>query len=173
MRYFVLAPDGQRYGPADIKTLSQWVEEGRILPSHELEEEGTGRRIPANMVAGVGFPQGQTQTRPTPPPDPFVQPPAPLATGFHAAPNDTAKLIQNAWILGAAALAMFLGFGCCSPVTAIGSVVASAFGFSYANRAKLMGDMRAQGPLIMNAVVIALAILRILASMGHFVRGPW
>lgn len=30
--YYVIHPDGSRYGPADLKTLNQWASQGRILP---------------------------------------------------------------------------------------------------------------------------------------------
>jgi hypothetical protein len=40
--YYVIAQDGNRYGPADIPTLQQWVREGRIAPNTTLEDEVTG-----------------------------------------------------------------------------------------------------------------------------------
>jgi hypothetical protein len=42
MRYFMLASDGQTYGPVDVATLRQWATEGRLLPDSMLHEEGTG-----------------------------------------------------------------------------------------------------------------------------------
>ena len=56
MQYFVLAPNGQKFGPADLFTLAAWVKEGRILPNTMLEESQTGRQVMANQVAGLGFP---------------------------------------------------------------------------------------------------------------------
>ncbi|HVT10766.1 MAG TPA: hypothetical protein VHE55_00750 [Fimbriimonadaceae bacterium] len=55
MRYFVIAPDGSKFGPADIDMLRQWVKEGRISPDTMLEEEMSRKRVPARMVAGLMF----------------------------------------------------------------------------------------------------------------------
>ena len=53
MRYFVIAPDGSKYGPADLATLRAWVVEGRISPDTILEESVSHQRAPARMVAGL------------------------------------------------------------------------------------------------------------------------
>jgi hypothetical protein len=50
MGYYVLAHDGNRYGPADIETLQQWVREGRIAPNTTLEDEHTGTQIRASLL---------------------------------------------------------------------------------------------------------------------------
>lgn len=57
-RYFVLAEDGQVYGPADIPTLNQWILEGRLLPTTLLQPEGTTLKIAASTVQGLVFPTG-------------------------------------------------------------------------------------------------------------------
>lgn len=62
MRYFVIGDDGQKYGPADVATLQSWVGEGRLLPSQQVEEEGSGIRMAASAVNGLVFPyQAQPQ----------------------------------------------------------------------------------------------------------------
>jgi hypothetical protein len=48
--YYVIAQDGNRYGPADIPTLQQWVREGRIAPNTTLEDEVTGTQIRASLL---------------------------------------------------------------------------------------------------------------------------
>lgn len=53
MRYFVIAPDGSKYGPADLPTLRAWVAEGRIVADTMLEEEKSRQRVAARMVAGL------------------------------------------------------------------------------------------------------------------------
>lgn len=53
MRYFVIAADGNQYGPADIPTLKQWVTENRIQPGSQLKEESTGTLVLANSVPGL------------------------------------------------------------------------------------------------------------------------
>ena len=45
--YFIIAEDGNRYGPADIDTLVQWAHEGRVVESTVLIERGTERQITA------------------------------------------------------------------------------------------------------------------------------
>lgn len=62
MRYFVIGPNGQKYGPADVPTLNQWSVEGRLFPQTMLEAEGSGAQVFASSVAGIQFPVG------TPPP---------------------------------------------------------------------------------------------------------
>lgn len=53
MKYFVVWPDGRKFGPADIATLSQWKHEGRINDDSDLEEEGTGRVVKLSEVDGL------------------------------------------------------------------------------------------------------------------------
>ena len=50
MGYYVIAHDGNRYGPADISTLQQWVREGRIVANTTLEDEFTGTKIRASLL---------------------------------------------------------------------------------------------------------------------------
>lgn len=56
MNYFVIAADGQKYGPADVQTLNHWAQEGRVLATSMLEDAATGARIPATSVSGINFP---------------------------------------------------------------------------------------------------------------------
>lgn len=50
MRYFVIAQDGSRYGPADTDMLQRWLAEGRISAQTTLEGEGSGQRLLASAV---------------------------------------------------------------------------------------------------------------------------
>lgn len=56
MQYFVIAPDGQKYGPADVPTLNSWITEGRLLPDTQLQDTATGAVMAAAMVPGLQFP---------------------------------------------------------------------------------------------------------------------
>jgi len=38
MRYYVIARDGRKFGPADLETLSQWALEGRVARDTYLED---------------------------------------------------------------------------------------------------------------------------------------
>ncbi len=55
MAFYVVGPDGNKYGPADVPTLQQWVGEGRVTANTLLEEEGTGRQGYASTVPGLSF----------------------------------------------------------------------------------------------------------------------
>jgi hypothetical protein len=54
--YFVIAPDGSKYGPADELTLQQWIAENRLLPTTMLEDVATSNRVAASAVPGLTFP---------------------------------------------------------------------------------------------------------------------
>ena len=56
MRYFVIGPAGEKYGPADVPLLNQWVREGRLLPGTFLEAEGNPARFPASALSGLHCP---------------------------------------------------------------------------------------------------------------------
>jgi TM2 domain-containing membrane protein YozV len=51
--YFVIGDDGQRYGPADIDALVQWVREGRLNGDTILLERGTERQIRADSITAI------------------------------------------------------------------------------------------------------------------------
>jgi hypothetical protein len=55
MNYFVIAQDGQKYGPADISTLNQWVIDARIIPTTMLEDAASGQRVQADQLPGLTF----------------------------------------------------------------------------------------------------------------------
>jgi len=53
-KYFVVdTASGQKYGPADVSTLNEWIAEGRMNAQSTLEDAETGERIVAHMVAGL------------------------------------------------------------------------------------------------------------------------
>ncbi|MCE9557323.1 MAG: hypothetical protein K8R88_00075 [Armatimonadetes bacterium] len=64
MRYFVIYPDGTRYGPADLHTLNQWASERRLDPTMMLEEEVSGTQMMASTVLGLYFPAGASPVPP-------------------------------------------------------------------------------------------------------------
>jgi hypothetical protein len=53
MQYYVIGPDGSKYGPADIPTLKQWAAENRLNPDAVLEDFNTGQRTTAAQVQGI------------------------------------------------------------------------------------------------------------------------
>jgi hypothetical protein len=77
MRYFVIGPDGKSYGPAEIPMLRQWVTEGRVTATTQLEVEGTGQRVWASSIPELGLAAAA------------AAPAAPAAPGVPVAPGYT------------------------------------------------------------------------------------
>jgi hypothetical protein len=142
MRYFVIADDGNRYGPVDIQTLNQWIQEGRILPSTLIEEEGSGARIAASSVSGLTFGQAPpTANYSTPNREgPFWRQPGPAVA--YAQGNTEVTI---AWVL-----AVVAGIFCCC--SGLGFAF-SAVGIAFAALALKKGNRRAQAPLMVNIFV--------------------
>lgn len=80
MQYYVIAPDGQKYGPADVPTLNAWIAEGRLLPDTQLQDVATNAVMAASMVPGLAFPTSQ----PAAPYAAPTTPSAPATPGFEA-----------------------------------------------------------------------------------------
>lgn len=149
-KWFVVAQDGKKYGPADLPTLQKWADEGRVTPQMLLEEEVGGRRFLASALPDLTFRQGVAGA------NPWAQPPGaspyPRA-GYYAPQTTTAGSgdLTAAWIL------MILGFLCCIPL----SFVAIYF----ADKAQRAGNPGGQTAKI---VAIILAILAVLANILTF-----
>jgi len=56
MQYFVIWNDGQKFGPADLTVLNEWIGQGRITPTTELESVVDGSRLQAGSLPGLTFP---------------------------------------------------------------------------------------------------------------------
>ena len=80
IRYFVIAADGQKYGPADVATLNNWIAEGRLQSQSLLQEENSSLQVEARGVPALKFVPRTVGTIPTPPPAP--QTPGPSSPGF-------------------------------------------------------------------------------------------
>lgn len=48
--YYVISPNGEKYGPADIALLKEWAAQGRIQRSTTIEDAVTGNQYPASMI---------------------------------------------------------------------------------------------------------------------------
>jgi hypothetical protein len=55
MEYFVIAPNGQRFGPATAPILNQWIQEGRIAPDTLLQDASSGAQIVARALPTLNF----------------------------------------------------------------------------------------------------------------------
>lgn len=147
MRYYVIGPDGQRYGPADIPTLNQWAQENRLTANQLLEDETAGTRVMASSVEGLVFPIAAAPN--------YQQPPANYAGGqpyqpHYARPvytgDDGSKDVTTAWVLGALTILC-------------GCFLFPIFGLLSANKAKQKGHPGANAARIFNIVMICLSVL--------------
>lgn len=178
MRYFVVTPDGQRYGPADIPTLQQWVQEGRIVPSAMLEEEISGNRVQASAVPGLNFGGGAPTAQPTANPysgggpttqqqNPYSQNPYQQGSNYYRGPGNYTpaqdpmiqKDINNAWVGGV------LGLCCCFPF--------AIWGLICAKRAKDAGHPNGNAAYIFNIVVLCLAVLGLIVRIAMLASGDF
>jgi hypothetical protein len=53
MNYFVVGADGNKYGPASVDTLKQWVQEGRLSTQSTLIDAATNAQVQAGSVPGL------------------------------------------------------------------------------------------------------------------------
>ncbi|MHB8637542.1 MAG: hypothetical protein ACYC96_13820 [Fimbriimonadaceae bacterium] len=53
--YFVIGPNGQRFGPAPVATLNQWIQEGRVAPQTLLQDAATGAQVVARALPALNF----------------------------------------------------------------------------------------------------------------------
>jgi hypothetical protein len=145
MNYYVIAADGQKYGPADVPTLNQWAQEGRLLTTSMLEDASTGERISATSVPGIMFPMG------SPAGQNFQQP------NYQQVPranfgDDGTSDITKVWIFSALSVFCCFGFG-------IAAVV-------FANNAQKKGHPQAQ-----TALIVAIICLIVSCGVGGVARG--
>jgi hypothetical protein len=137
MNYFVIMPDGSRYGPTDLLGLNAWAKEGRLLPETQIEEEGTGKTCAARELPGLEL-VGSTA---------WSQPPQ----DYYRAPYNSSSPPGNgeliaAWVLGAVTV-----ISCCP--------VLPGFGLWMANKAVAAGHPGGQAAKIFNIVMLSLTLV--------------
>jgi hypothetical protein len=168
MRYFVLAPDGERYGPADIPTLNEWAASNRLFGSSKLVEEMSGALVTASSVQGLVFGPAPSAAGPMQPRAP-MQPPAPgapmqpiqpVAPGagyarpgqaYSATITDDGKkdlLMAFGIAVGAPILSLILTWG----------IVFAAAGVQLSWKAMKKGQKLGMLALILNVIAIPVAI---------------
>lgn len=81
MSFYVIYPDGRKFGPATPEILGKWVQEGRITPLDWVEDE-SGAKLQAFQVPGVSPIVASEPPLPTSAP----QPPPPWQGGAPAQP---------------------------------------------------------------------------------------
>jgi len=165
MQYYVIGPDGNKYGPADVPTLKQWVAENRLQPDSMLEDFNSGQRMPAASVAGL-FGDGTTATAtagPTMGPagaSPYSEAPKPTGTVYNpGATYDNGQSDLNlSWIF------LVIGFCVCP-------IIFPILGIWKANEAMKKGHPSANIAKILNIVVLCLNILGVIFQIVMLASG--
>ena len=166
MNYFVVDQNsGQKYGPADVTTLNQWIVEGRVTPSTMLEDATTGQQMLASTVPGLSLgtpPSSAPQQTFSPPPTAPVANPYPRQ--FEQAPGLPASG-QESGLITASYILSVIGL-CFCPIAFSGGAIACAV------VAKNRGDQRGQTAMIVGiaSLVIGMAVGAMLAASGVMSR---
>jgi hypothetical protein len=164
VQYFVVAPDGTSYGPADLPTLQQWANEGRVLADSQLRSVATGQTVLASNLPGLVVGSGIQSTAPGPygygPSGPYGQ-----GSGYYPRPglmDDGSKEFTTGLVMG------ILSLVCCG----ILGLVFGIIGVVYSKRALQKGHRQATTALILSYVGIGLGIVvSVLRVVGIFAFG--
>ncbi len=154
MQYYVVSPDGQKYGPVDVPTLAQWAKESRITPDSILESMQDASRVPASQVPGIFAQAAANPYADYPTPTSFTTQQRP--TGDYAG-DDGSKDVTWAWICCGA------GFCCCCFVSIAGIILG--------NRAMKKGNLKGQAPMIVSIIVLLFGLFSQYFFWTGFVQG--
>jgi hypothetical protein len=137
MQYWVIAPDGQKYGPADVPTLNTWAAQGRVTAATRVQELASGDQMMASQIPGILLvPFSGSQNYNTNYQNVYPRVSDPMGG------KDWAKEVQTAWALGVA------GLLCCG--------LFAIFGVIKASNAQRAGFPNAQGAMIFNIIVLVI-----------------
>ena len=146
MNYFVIAADGQKYGPADVPTLNQWAQEGRVLNTSMLEDAATGQRVAATSVPGINFPQSP-QHAPNYGGQPnYGQPNYQQAPGQYMGGDNGQDDITKVWIFSVLSVLQ-----CCPILFGILAII-------YASKAQQKGHPQGQTAMIVAIVCLCVGL---------------
>jgi hypothetical protein len=186
-RYYVIAENGQKYGPANVATLQQWVEEGRVVPHTKLQHELDGSiRYPGELGlsfesragyngpgpaatyappgsapgSGPGSAEGPYATAPH---SPYFRPGYGHADlGFDRGDRE----VSNAWILGAVGVALGLGgCACAGTLGFFATTILCGIGMKYGATARAKGHPNGQAAYIFNLIGLIVGIIAVVASV--------
>jgi hypothetical protein len=153
VNYFVVLPDGQRYGPANATKLSQWVLEGRVMPDSVLQDVQSGRMMAARDVPGIQWPNGTTVAGT---PSAFRQAVMPM-------PSVGESAFQRSIQIGALSFLMCL---LCPLVSSVGNI----FGILKGIEALNQGHPKAQFAIGLNIGALILSGIAILVAATVLVQ---
>lgn len=168
MQYFVVLPDGQKFGPADLAMLNQWASEGRLTAQSQLEDASTGQRIFAVELAGLNVPGApgvpgfdSPQPQPQPQPQSWNNPPqsaSPYPRTPYVPADNGQKELTMAWVFGS------IGLLCCP-------IIFSTMGIVYAVQAKNKGHAGGTAAMIFSICTLVVGIgLGIVLNLSRFAR---
>lgn len=167
MEYYVVGPDGSKYGPASIDVLNGWIAEGRIVPRTMLVTEA-GLNLMAMDVQGLVFPNAAP---PTTSPGPYAQNSfgsQDYKSAYHRPMLITADKggseVIWAWVLGG--VAILTSWVCC--LLGLGSGIG---GIVLAIIAKFKNQPTSLAALIFNIIALVLAIVGPFLVQMLFFRG--
>lgn len=158
--YNIRAADGRIYGPADLETLRQWVQEHRILPETMLIDATTLREFPARELEGL-FPMGNPEQA-------WAQPPAASPYPRQAVPGYTGppagyaeQELRTGWTYFWVGI---VGIFCC----AILSWIMFPLAITQANKALRLGA--GQAGTLKTLSIVFLVISVAIAALGVFLQ---
>jgi hypothetical protein len=103
MPFYVVYPDGRKFGPATVEILSRWVQEGRITAMDWAEDE-TGAKVQVGQVSGF-VPSVASE-----PPLPAYAPPGSQQWAGYSQPATPARRSPVGLIVGIVCV-LLVGFG--------------------------------------------------------------
>lgn len=182
--YYVVWPDGRKFGPAEIDVLRVWASERRILPDTVLEDAVSGQQTTAGAI-GLGLfeqvPAPLPQNPPVPEWKPFQpenqpQPgqefevpnefplssgsPYPVQSYYSKGKSD----LSTAWGLIVGGFVM-LFFSVCCYLIFPASFALTGVGIYYAGRAKRGNEPGAQAAYITGIVFLCIEVLVVVAGI--------
>ena len=163
MQYFVISPNGQKYGPADVQTLNTWVQEGRVVSTSMLEDAATGQIIPVDQVPGLVIVPATPNYQ-----NPHAQyPRGQMVGGFDNGESD----LRTAWTFAIIGVVCSFVIGICCSFFSLFNIF-SILGLVYCSNAKKKGNPNTQNALIcsITGIVIGPAIWVILLIVARSFR---
>ncbi len=163
MNYFVIWPDGQRFGPVDLATLQQWQIENRVDNNTILEDAKNGNRIRAELVLGqAGIPPTTTPfSQPSQTQNPYVGYPRNVSYPSSVQVANGKTELTVSYICGALGIAL----ACCIPI------VVPIIGLVLGIVAKNKGQTGAGGAIALNVVGLVISGVLFLFGMASMFTG--
>lgn len=155
--FSVRGADGKVYGPVDLDTLRQWATEGRLVPTTEVIEIATQRRMPASYVPGLFQNHPDNDNRWARPP----QSPYPRSYASYN-PSQASADLTTGWVFFALGAA-----GCV--ICGILSLVFFPLAIAQANRSEVRLSQQASTLRILSITFLALYVVGFAITFLGFV----